>query len=61
MNKTQHMKRRPLVAMPGYALALTMRQQPADRRDAARMRHLTHLVTIKPMTRMLALAGLVKF
>lgn len=60
MNHTLQRKRRPLVKMAGHALMLAMRDQPADRRDAARMRHLSRLTTIKPAVRMLALAGLVK-
>ncbi len=59
MNHTLQ-RRRPPCTMPARALYLTMKQSAADRRDAARMRHLARLTTIKPAARMLALAGLVK-
>lgn len=61
MNKTQLMKRRPLTAMPGHALALSGLQRAADKQDAHRMGMYERMKasgTLKPSARMLFLAGL---
>lgn len=63
MNHTMHrrqFKRRPLVAMPGHALALAWQQQEHDRRDARAMRSYLGLrssVTPEARRRLLAFSG----
>lgn len=59
MNHTQQRKRRALVAMPAHALALAGKQHQHDSRSARLMARLARLVTMKPETRHLVLAGLV--
>lgn len=55
------LKRRPLVAMPGYALALSWQHAASDRRDAHNMGVFARLrsANVKTAARMLLLAGLI--
>lgn len=60
MNHTQLRRRRPLVAMPGYSLALSWKQQEQDRRDARAMRSYVGMrssVTPEGRRRLLAFSG----
>lgn len=59
MNKTQHMKRRPLVHMPGHALALSGRQRAADRRMAV-LERMRRGGSVRPGARLLFLAGILR-
>ena len=63
MNKTQHMKRRPLVHMPGHALVLSGKQRAADQQDARRMVMLERMRrggSVRPGARLLFLAGILR-
>lgn len=63
MNKTLQMKRRPLTAMPGYALALSGKQRAQDQADARRMAVLERMRrggSVRPQSRMLFLAGILR-